>query len=178
LASPALQQSLQFLTSRLILAGSQPALLQAELAGRRAFAAALGVAIPKSWPPEHHDRGVIDWGLKSLEVLFDDEPWRMYYMVAQQPLTAIGTCGFHGPPDLSGCVEVGYTVLPEFRGRGLASEAVMTLISIGFEYGALEVAAETYPALAPSLRVMQKCGMSLVGAGASPGTVRYSVRRQ
>ena len=173
-----MKHSLQFLTSRLILAGAEPALLQAELAGRETFAAALGAAVPQAWPPEHHDRAVIDWGLKSLESLFADEPWRMYYMVVHEPPTAIGTCGFHGPPDLSGCVEVGYSVLPEFQGRGLASEAVMKLIGIGFEYGALEVAAETYPVLAPSLRVMQKCGMSLVGAGGSPGTVRYSYKRQ
>jgi ribosomal-protein-alanine N-acetyltransferase len=172
-----MKHSLQLLTSRLILAGAEARLLQAELSGHDTFAAALGAALPETWPPEHHDRGVINWGLNALESLFADEPWRMYYMVLHPPPTAIGTCGFHGRPDVSGCVEVGYSVLPEFQGRGLASEAVRRLIGVAFDYGALEVAAETYPTLGASLRVMQKCGMSSIGLGSSPGTVRYSVKR-
>jgi [ribosomal protein S5]-alanine N-acetyltransferase len=50
-------------------------------------------------------------------------------------------------------------------------------MSLAFARGASEVAAETFPSLAPSLRVMQKCGMSSVGEGSEPGTVHYSKRR-
>ncbi|MEJ0007743.1 MAG: GNAT family N-acetyltransferase [Steroidobacteraceae bacterium] len=84
--------------------------------------------------------------------------------------------GIKQAPDSAGCVEVGYSVLEQFRRRGLASEAVMALMSLAFANGAAEVAAETYPSLLPSLRVMHKCGMTEVGAGSEPGTVRYSKR--
>jgi RimJ/RimL family protein N-acetyltransferase len=68
-------------------------------------------------------------------------------------------------------------VLEQFRRRGLATEAAMALIDVAFAAGASEVAAETYPSLLPSIRVMEKCGMIATGAGSEPGTLRYSRRR-
>jgi [ribosomal protein S5]-alanine N-acetyltransferase len=173
-----MKHSLELSTSRLILVGADSALLLAEQSSQEALAAASEAKVPTSWPPEHHDNDVIDWVFKSLKTLDSDEPWRMFYIVLQVPRTLIGTCGFKGPPNLNGCVEVGYSVLQEFRCRGLATEAVLKLIGTAFDRGAYEVAAETFPSLAASLRVMEKCGMTLVGEGADPGTVRYSVKRQ
>ena len=171
------KQSLEISTSRLVLIGADAALLVADRSSPEAFAAAIEALVPPSWPPEHHDKGVIDWVLGLLDQLTPGKPWNMYYMVLRTPRTVIGTCGFKGPPDVNGCVEVGYSVVPEFRGAGLATEAVQKLISTAFEHGASEVAAETYPALTPSLRVMDKCSMTLTGAGADPDTVRYAMRR-
>jgi hypothetical protein len=63
-------------TSRLVLVGAESALLIAEQSGPEAFAAAFKATVPTSWPPEHHDKNVIDWLLKSLETLTPSEPWR------------------------------------------------------------------------------------------------------
>jgi [ribosomal protein S5]-alanine N-acetyltransferase len=172
-----MMHSLELFTSRLILIAADAALLLAERISQEAFAAAIEALVPSSWPPEHHDRYVIEWVLKSLDQLTPGEPWNMYYIVMLTPRAVIGTCGFKGPPDFNGCVEVGYSVVQEFRGCGLATEAVNKLISTAFDQGALEVAAETYPSLTPSVRVMEKCGMTLMGAGADPGTVRYALKR-
>jgi [ribosomal protein S5]-alanine N-acetyltransferase len=170
------QNRFELATPRLILIGADEALLRAELAGPEAFAVAIESIVTAAWPPEHHDRSVIEWVLKSLNALAPDDPWRFFYMTLNSPRTVIGTCGFKGVPDGSGCVEVGYSVLEQFRCRGFASEAVTALMTLAFAGGASEVAAETFPSLAPSLRVMQKCGMSDVGEGSEPGTVRYSKR--
>jgi RimJ/RimL family protein N-acetyltransferase len=164
-------------TPRLTLVGADEALLRAELDSQEALALAIDSAIPAGWPPEHHDRGVIEWVLNALDVLATNDPWRLYYIVLNDPRTLIGTCGFKQQPDETGCVEVGYSVLEQYRCLGFASEAVMALMSLAFAKGALEVAAETFPSLVPSLRVMQKCGMTHVGEGSEPGTVRYSKRR-
>jgi [ribosomal protein S5]-alanine N-acetyltransferase len=172
-----MQRSLELISSRLILIGADSALLLAELNSHDALAAAIQASVPPTWPPEHHDQDVIQWVLKSLPHLVAGKPWNMYYMVLATPRTVIGTCGFKGPPDPNGCVEVGYSVVREFRGCGLATEAVQKLIRTAFDAGASEVAAETYPLLTPSVRVMQKCGMALTGAGADPGTVRYAIKR-
>jgi ribosomal-protein-alanine N-acetyltransferase len=172
-----MQHSLELYTSRLILIGADSTLLVAERSSQQAFATAIQASVPSTWPPEHHDKDVIEWVLRSLKFLVPGKPWNMYYMVLGAPRTVIGTCGFKGPPDLNGCVEVGYSVVPEFRGSGLATEALKKLISTAFDAGASEVAAETYPSLTPSLRVMEKCGMALKGAGADPGAVRYAITR-
>jgi ribosomal-protein-alanine N-acetyltransferase len=163
-------------TSRLVLLGADRALLNADSAGREALAAASGAAVPASWPPDHHDHGVIGWVLSSLERIPPDAPWRFYYIVLSVPRTLIGTCGIKQPPGQDGCVEIGYSVLEQFRRRGLATEAAMALIDAAFAAGASEVAAETYPSLRPSIRVMEKCGMAWTGEGSEPGTLRY--RRQ
>ena len=151
-------------------------MLRADSRGREALAAAAHADVPANWPPEHHDQDVIDWVLRGLEHLAPSHPWRFFYIQLREPPTLIGTCGFKQPPDAAGCVEVGYSVLAQFRDRGVASEAVMGLMRAAFAAGASEVAAETYPSLAASLRVMEKCGMTRVGPGADPGTVRYSKR--
>ena len=171
-----MQNRFELPTARLILIGADEELLRAELDGKGALAGAIDCAVPPAWPPEHHDRGVIEWVLKSLDVLAPESPWRFFYVVLQKPRTVIGTCGFKGAPDERGYVEVGYSVLEEFRRLGFASEAVMALMTVAFETGASEVAAETFPSLLPSLRVMEKCGMTKVGEGTEVGTVRYSKR--
>ena len=167
---------LELSTPRLILIGADDALLRAELDSQAALAVVTDSTVPVAWPPEHHDRSVIEWVSKSLDLLGPNEPWRLFYIVLSNPRTLIGTCGIKQAPDTNGCVEVGYTVLDQFRCRGFASEAVMALMRVAFDRGASEVAAETFPSLLPSLRVMEKRGMTKIGEGSEAGTVRYSKR--
>ena len=56
---------------------------------------------------------------------------------------AVGSIGFHGPPDADGRVEVGYRVDPAHRRRGLASEAVAAM----FDWARREHARPPVPRL-------------------------------
>ena len=44
----------------------------------------------------------------------------------------IGGAGFLGPPDDQGAVEIGYGTAPEWRNRGLATEAVVGLLAFAW----------------------------------------------
>src|ERR1700722_5217807 len=158
-----MQSRFELSTPRHTLVGADEALLRAELDNQEALAVVIDSTVPAGWPPEHHGPGVIEWILNALDVLAPNDPWRFYYIVLNHPRTLIGTCGIKQPPDRTGCVEVGYSVLEQYRCRGYASEAVMALMSLAFAKGALEVAAETFPSLVPSLQVMRKCGMTSAG---------------
>jgi RimJ/RimL family protein N-acetyltransferase len=46
-----------------------------------------------------------------------------------------------------------------------------------FHHPVLRVAAETYPELRASIRVMEKNGLGYVGPGADMGVVRYELTR-
>lgn len=172
-----MRSAIEIGTPRLTLVGAHGVLLRAELEGHTSLATAIGATVPHAWPPEHHEPSVIQWALEKAQSLASEAIWHLYYIVLRDsPLAVIGTCGFKGRPDATGCVEVGYSVLSEFQRRGYATEAVRALIAAAYAHGASEVAAETLPALIASRRVMEKCGMVFVGEGAEAGAVRYSRR--
>ena len=142
----------------------------------------LGLAVADGWPPEHNDAGAFSWLDGKLSKGASAE-WLLQFVVLREasgsalPLV-IGTAGYKGPPDGTGAVEVGYSILPAFQQRGYASEAVRALIARAFaDPRVTRVCAETYPELAPSLRVMEKCGLVFVGPGQEPRVVQYEVTR-
>jgi [ribosomal protein S5]-alanine N-acetyltransferase len=163
-------------TPRLTLLGADRDMLLAALGGPRALERAIGAIVPTEWPPEHLDVPVLRWMLDGLGSLPSDAPWRMYLIVRNgERREAIGTCGFKGPPDAEGTVEVGYSVVPSQQRQGYASEATAALVDCAMHHGARSVAAETFPELVASVRVMEKCGLKLVGPGSQEGTIRYAV---
>lgn len=83
----------------------------------------------------------------------------------------VGHVGFHGGPgvhDLSAWtavgVEMGWTVLPTWRGRGIATEAVQALSAWALAHAATGVVAGIDPANTASRRVAERTGFRRVGA--------------
>lgn len=85
--------------------------------------------------------------------------WGLHQILLDQ--VAIGDVGFHGPPDEEDRVEIGYHVVPELRGRGIATAAVRRLLDIAFTGGAVTVMASTDRANVASQRVLIHCGFAL-----------------
>lgn len=76
----------------------------------------------------------------------------------------IGTCGFASLEPEHARAEIGYVISKEYRGRGLAPEAVRAMISFGFrEMGLHRIEARCIAENAASARVMQKAGMTHEG---------------
>jgi GNAT superfamily N-acetyltransferase len=70
----------------------------------------------------------------------------------------VGDIGFHGPPEPGPrvVVEIGYAVVPEWRGRGVATRACALILEEAWRNGADLVQAEAEnPA---SQAVLRKCG--------------------
>jgi [ribosomal protein S5]-alanine N-acetyltransferase len=55
----------------------------------------------------------------------------------------VGDIGFHGPPDSGRTVEIGYSVVPAWRGCGVASAACELILQRAWQDGAETVIAET-----------------------------------
>ena len=51
----------------------------------------------------------------------------------------IGGCGFLGPPDTTGAVEIGYGLVPTQRGTGIATEAVNGLLDAAWSDPAVTI---------------------------------------
>jgi RimJ/RimL family protein N-acetyltransferase len=75
----------------------------------------------------------------------------------------VGDCGTHAPVDVEGDVEIGYGIAGPFRGRGLATEAVIAMTEHLLDAGgARRVLANTDAAANPaSRRVLTKAGFAL-----------------
>ena len=91
----------------------------------------------------------------------------------------VGSASYKGLPGPEGTVEVGYGVLPEFRRRGIATEAALGLVADAFTHGNVRrVIAETLAENVPSIGVLEKCGFRLMGEGSEPGEIRYELTRE
>lgn len=163
---------------RLVL-GTLP-LAEAELADNARLSALLGVQVPASWPPDTL-RPVLPLFLASCKQSGSFEPWYLgWYGVlhADGEPTLCGSVGFKGGPTSTGMVEIGYSVLPAFQRRGIATEMV-----IGASRWALAqprvsaVEADIARDNRASLRVVAKAGFVAHGAGAEPDTLRFRLER-
>lgn len=96
--------------------------------------------------------------------------WGMYIVTERESGTAVGVCGLLKRPWMDD-VEIGFAVLPAFRGAGYAFEAARAAMDLGIGgYGMTRIAATVLPTNAVSLRVLEKLGLRPIGNVTSPDT--------
>lgn len=89
--------------------------------------------------------------------------WGTRLFILDEPRTLVGWGGFKGPP-VDGVVELGYAVAPDFRSRGIASDAVLEMLREAFAHtGVVAVIAHTLAEPNPSTRVLEKTGFLFDG---------------
>jgi RimJ/RimL family protein N-acetyltransferase len=94
-------------------------------------------------------RGV--WALRAVQVVEDPRSagWVTRIVWDPERRLAVGRAGYHGPPDGTGMVEVGYSIDPQFRRQGYARAALLALLD----------------------RAEREPGVTTVRASISPGNV-------
>jgi RimJ/RimL family protein N-acetyltransferase len=150
---------------RVDLVSMSPAFLQASLDRRLADAERLlGAALPADWPGDR--ARVVRWRLDEIAVNPAAQPWLLRGIVLREPeRRMIGNVGFHEPPGPDGKVEIGYTVLAEYRRRGFALEAVQALFAWATrEHGIRRFVASIGPWNDPSLGLARKLGFVQTGS--------------
>jgi RimJ/RimL family protein N-acetyltransferase len=70
------------------------------------------------------------WKMRLEQIAEDpaDARWLARHALIGTEGPVVGHCGFHGPPDDDGIVEIGYSVMPEFRRRGYARAMLTELL--------------------------------------------------
>lgn len=88
--------------------------------------------------------------------------WWLYQIVVGETGQdlVVGDIGFHGPPEpgTRAVVEIGYHVVPAWRGRGVATRACGLLLDQAWRDGADVVRAEAEPA--DSRAALRACGFA------------------
>jgi RimJ/RimL family protein N-acetyltransferase len=96
-------------------------------------------------------------------------PWSVRAMVRRAGRVMVGFVNFHGPPGVNDieapdAAELGWTVFPEHRRQGYATEAAHRLMDWArAEHGVRRFIASTTPGNASSLRVHEKLGFQRTG---------------
>ena len=116
-----------------------------------------------------------EW-LARLRAAPTSSPWTHGFILVERATGAgVGSCGFKGPPDADGVVEIAYGLEPAYWGRGYASEAVRVLSRYALGAGVARcVRAHTRPDNAASTRVLDACGFSCLGEVLDPEDGRVS----
>jgi [ribosomal protein S5]-alanine N-acetyltransferase len=151
-------------SERLELVWLSPELVEALLDGRRDE---LGFAVPDDWPDEH-DRRFLAFRLRQMGEEPARGPWLVRGIVLPETRQLIGHVGFHGPPGINSlraadAVEIGYTIFPEHRRNGYATEAVVALLDWARGQGIHRFVASVGPENEPSLKIVRRLGFVEVG---------------
>ncbi len=170
---------MQLRTPRLTLYAATLKHVQAELEHPDQLGLLLAAEVSAAWPPGEYDREAMEYFRDRLEAGgAAAEGWYGWYAVREEdqdgPRALVGAAGYMGPPDTSGVVEIGYSVLPEWQRRGYASQIVDALVRRAFaQAGVRRVIAHTTPSNVGSVAVLLRCGFRQVGTGNEPGSVRF-----
>jgi ribosomal-protein-alanine N-acetyltransferase len=164
-------------TGRLELVAATPTLARAAAESSEALAKLLECEVPRSWPPELMKDHEAEWA-KQLAADPELAGWSAWYIVQVKPAMLVGSIGLSGRPDADGCVECGYALLPKYQRKGYATEAMGGLIDWAFSHEEVRrIRAHTYRHLTASIRVLEKNGLSHVGDGDEPETLRFELAR-
>jgi RimJ/RimL family protein N-acetyltransferase len=169
-------------TERLDIVAATLEHLRAELDCPARLEQLLGAAIPAGWPPGEYDRPAIEFFRDRLAETPSAAGWYSWYAAERandnRRATIVAAGGYFGPPSADGSVEVGYSVVHSYRGRGFATELVRALVSRALSLPVVRrVVAHTRAENIGSIRVLDRCGFVLTGAGEEPGLWRYACER-
>jgi ribosomal-protein-alanine N-acetyltransferase len=107
-------------TARLDLAPVEPSDAHAVLSGER----------QQEWASDYPTEGdIVIAGVVAQVSAARADAYVPYKITLRALGLVIGGCGFLGPPDPAGSVEIGYGLVPSQRGKGIATEAVNGLLS-------------------------------------------------
>ena len=121
--------------------------------------------VPPDWPDEH-DARFLRLRVRQLHESPERLAWPVCAIVRDGAM--VGHIGYHGPPGANAlrapdAVEIGYTIFPEHRRQGYATEAVRALLEHARGQGIHRVIASVGPRNEASLALVRRLGFVEVG---------------
>jgi [ribosomal protein S5]-alanine N-acetyltransferase len=138
---------------------------------REAAARLLGVTLSVEWP----QADLFDVLPLQAASSPNDEPLGVWVIIEGESATVIGDIGFMGPPGADRTVEIGYSVVPDRRGRGYATEAARALVDWALGQPRVGVVvAGCDSENAPSIRILERIGFGRMGE--TNGKIRWRLQ--
>jgi len=126
----------------------------------------LGVNVPDTFP---ESKDALPWFydlIKTDETLVG---WISFWALHRADNTLIGDIGFKGKPDENGKIEIGYSIISEYRKQGFAKEIVEAFLKFGFSKTAVKVIeAQTKTDNIGSIKILERLAMKQSGTVEDP----------
>ena len=155
-------------TARLDLVPVEPSDAHAALSGERRF----------DWARDYPTEGdIVIAGLVAQTSVARTDAYVPYKITLRALGQVIGGCGFLGPPDATGSVEIGYGLVPSQRGKGIATEAVNGLLDAAWRDPVVKlIIAFTDRDNEPSQGVLRRVGFQQVDSNSEQ--LRWEIERE
>ena len=115
-----------------------------------------------AWHPDYPRQDDLD-AVSMVNAQAEDLSWSPRHVVRAYDGLVVGSIGFFGPPATAADgileTEIGYGLVEDARGRGVATEAVSGLLAHTDRIG-VRVRASVEPGNTASVRVLAKCGFT------------------
>ena len=150
-------------TPNIRLLNCTPQIIKHVLSGDETLSSELNLTVPENWSTFGYP--AFRYALNVIENNPANAAWWMYLVIHSESQTLIGSCGYKGPPDDLGVVEIGYEVCAAFRNQGIATEITRQLLKKAFEDDRINIVqAHTLAEENASGRVLKKNGFRFVEA--------------
>jgi [ribosomal protein S5]-alanine N-acetyltransferase len=148
-------------TARLTLFATELKHFELVMQSKKLLGEYLGMNVPPSFP-ESED--ALPWFYDLVRLDETLVGWLSFWALHRADNALIASIGFKGKPDADGKIEIGYSVIPEYRRQGFASEMVEALLEYGFTNSAVTaILAQTRVDNFPSMKVLERFGMKQTG---------------
>ena len=100
----------------------------------------------------------------------------VWFIIRPADARILGDIGLHGPPDSQGGVEIGYSLAPSARGKGIGAAAVSALVRrLAAIPRIRQVTAVTGTSNTASRRLLERLGFHLTGQLPATDEARYTL---
>lgn len=148
--------------------------LRLELIGPGEAASMLAGRRAPTWHPDYPRQDDLAAVSMLVDASADALSWSPRHVVRAYDGLVVGSIGFFGPPAAAADehleAEIGYGLVEDARGRGVATEAVTGLLADTDRLG-VRVRASVQPDNTASVRVLAKCGFTLLRGADADGNL-------
>ncbi len=110
------------------------------------------------------DPGPLRYRLPLIEADPEAAPYLLRMAVLRDDAVIVGSAGFHARPDADGMIEIGLGIVPEWRGRGLATELLRGMWGWVVDRPGVRTLRYTVsPDNAPSQAIIGRFGFAYMG---------------
>lgn len=148
-------------TNRLIMTTFTVEMMEKVLNDKAAFSEEFSFNVHSEWPlPEYHQ--FFPYKINKFKETPIENKWEGL-IIHKGTNTIIGDMGFKGSPNEEGAINIGYSIVPDQRGKGYASEMGKAFVQWGLSQpGVKTVVATCSPDNQPSIKVLQKIGLQCI----------------